>query len=45
MPRFDRYMLAQLMTMFGFFGLVLVMVYWINQAVRLFDQLSHDSIG
>lgn len=42
MPRFDRYMLAQLMMLFGFFSLVLVMVYWINSAVRLFDQLISD---
>ena len=30
------------MTLFGFFALVLVGVYWINQAVRLFDQLISD---
>ena len=42
MPRFDRYVLAQLVTMFGFFSLILVMVYWINTAVRLFDQLVAD---
>lgn len=30
------------MSVFGFFSLVLVMVYWINQAVRLFDQLIAD---
>ena len=30
------------MVAFGFFALVLVMVYWINQAVRLFDQLIAD---
>lgn len=30
------------MVVFGFFSLVLVMVYWINQAVRLFDQLIAD---
>lgn len=40
--RFDRYMLAQLMVLFGFFALVLVMVYWINRAVVLFDQLIAD---
>jgi len=40
--RFDRYMLSQLMTLFGFFALVLVMVYWINRAVILFDQLIAD---
>lgn len=39
MARFDRYMLSQLMVLFGFFSLVLVMVYWINRAVVLFDQL------
>lgn len=39
MAKFDRYLLSQLMVLFGFFALVLVMVYWVNQAVRLFDQL------
>lgn len=42
MPRFDRYLLSQLIALFGFFALVLVSVYWINQAVRLFDQLIGD---
>jgi lipopolysaccharide export system permease protein len=37
--RFDRYILAQLVTLFGFFSLVLVLVYWVNRAVILFDQL------
>jgi len=37
--RFDRYILAQLMMLFGFFALVLVLVYWVNRAVVLFDQL------
>ncbi|MBI1418288.1 MAG: LPS export ABC transporter permease LptF [Limimaricola sp.] len=32
-------MLSQLLMLFGFFALVLVLVYWINQAVRLFDDL------
>ncbi|WP_458792469.1 LPS export ABC transporter permease LptF [Yoonia sp. MH D7] len=35
-------MLSQLMVLFGFFSLVLVMVYWINKAVVLFDQLIAD---
>lgn len=35
-------MLSQLMTLFGFFSLVLVLVYWINRAVVLFDQLIAD---
>ncbi|MDQ2091264.1 LPS export ABC transporter permease LptF [Marimonas arenosa] len=39
MARFDRYMLSQLLVLFGFFALVLVSVYWINSAVQLFDTL------
>lgn len=42
MPRFDRYILSQLLALFGFFALVLVGVYWINRAVTLFDQLIGD---
>ncbi|WP_456390458.1 LPS export ABC transporter permease LptF [Profundibacter sp.] len=42
MARFDRYLLSQLLVFFGFFALVLVMVYWINQAVRLFELLIAD---
>lgn len=42
MARFDRYMLSQLMVLFGFFALVLVAVYWINRAVKLFDRLIGD---
>ncbi len=39
MARFDRYLLSQLTVLFGFFALVLVLIYWVNRAVRLFDQL------
>ncbi|MCH2066704.1 MAG: LPS export ABC transporter permease LptF [Shimia sp.] len=39
MSRFDRYILSQLLTLFGFFALILVSVYWVNRAVSLFDQL------
>ncbi|WP_128254223.1 LPS export ABC transporter permease LptF [Falsirhodobacter deserti] len=42
MARFDRYMLSQLLQLFGFFSLVLVAVYWINSAVGLFDDLIGD---
>lgn len=42
MPRFDRYILSQLMAVFGFFSLVLVAVYWVNRAVGLFDELIGD---
>lgn len=42
MPRFDRYILRQMLAVFGFFALVLVGVYWINRAVGLFDQLIGD---
>lgn len=37
--RFDRYILAQLLLQFGFAGLVLVLLFWINRAVKLFDQI------
>ncbi len=37
--KFDRYLLTQLLMLFGFFALVLVLVYWVNRAVTLFDQL------
>jgi lipopolysaccharide export system permease protein len=40
--RIDRYLLSQLMAVFGLASLVLVMVYWINRAVVLFDQLIAD---
>lgn len=42
MARFDRYLLGQLMVVFGFFSLVLIAIYWVNQAVRLFDRLISD---
>lgn len=42
MTRFDRYMLSQFMVLFGFFALVLVAIFWINKAVRMFDRLIGD---
>ncbi|MEM9436304.1 MAG: LPS export ABC transporter permease LptF [Pseudomonadota bacterium] len=42
MARFDRYMLSQCLQHFGFFALILVLVYWVNQAVLLFDALIAD---
>ena len=42
MSRFDRYLLSQLLALFGFFSLVLVAVYWVNRAVGLIDQLIGD---
>ncbi len=42
MGRIDRYLLSQLMAVFGLASLVLVLVYWINRAVVLFDQLIAD---
>ncbi|SNX70540.1 lipopolysaccharide export system permease protein [Cereibacter ovatus] len=42
MSKFDRYLLSQLVALFGFFSLVLVLVYWINRAVGLFDELISD---
>jgi lipopolysaccharide export system permease protein len=40
--KFDRYMLSQLLVLFGFFSLVLVAIFWINRAVVLFDRLIGD---
>lgn len=46
MGRFDRYILSQLMRVFGFFSLVLVGVYWVNRAVILLDRyLSEGQAG
>lgn len=42
MARIDRYILSQLLLMFGFFALVLVGIFWINRAVVLFDRLIGD---
>lgn len=40
--RFDRYLLSQLIAVFGFFSLVLVGLQWVNHAVFLFDWLIGD---
>ena len=45
MARFDRYLLAQLLSLFGLSALVLILVYWINSAVRLFEGLISDGQG
>lgn len=42
MGRYDRYILSRLIVLFGFFSLVLISVYWINEAVDLFDSLIAD---
>lgn len=42
MAKIDRYMLSQLLVLFGFFALVLVAIFWINRAVVLFDRLIGD---
>jgi len=38
----DRYVLAELLRVFGFFSLVMVAVYWVNQAALLFGFLVRD---
>ncbi|WP_138936364.1 LPS export ABC transporter permease LptF [Roseovarius arcticus] len=35
-------MLSQFMVLFGFFALVLVSIFWINKAVRMFDRVISD---
>ncbi len=42
MTLFDRYFLYQLYVAFGFFSLLLIAVFWTNQAVLLFDKLISD---
>lgn len=42
LARFDRYMLSLMLAVFAFFAFVLVAVYWVNQAVRLFERLIAD---
>ena len=42
MARINTYILKQLLALFGFFALVLVLIYGINRAVRLFDRLIAD---
>ena len=42
MSRYDRYVLSQLLLFFGFFALILAVVFWINRAVVLFDRLIGD---
>ena len=42
MTRIDRYVLHRLFAAFGLAALVLVLVYWVNRAVLLFDQLIAD---
>jgi lipopolysaccharide export system permease protein len=40
--RIDSYLLTQLLTVFVFFTLVLVSVYWVNRAAQLFDRIVGD---
>lgn len=42
MSRLDRYILAQLFSLFGFFALILIGTYWINRALGIFDRLIAD---
>ena len=42
MPRLDRYLLARLLQVWGLASLVLVLIYWVNRAIRVFDQLIAD---
>ena len=42
MGHLDRYIFRRLEGLIGFFELVLVSVYWVNQAARIFDSLIAD---
>ena len=39
LARYDRYILGKLMVTFGFFTFILVLVYWINRAILLFNRM------
>jgi len=39
LSKFDRYILSQLLIIFSFFTLILIIVFWINRAVQLFESL------
>ncbi|PWE34164.1 LPS export ABC transporter permease LptF [Maritimibacter sp. 55A14] len=42
MSRIDRYVLSQLIALFGIFSLILISVYWVNRAIGIFDKLIAD---
>jgi lipopolysaccharide export system permease protein len=42
LSRFDRYLLQRLLLLFGFFSLILVLVFWVNSAVSLLETLMGD---
>ena len=42
MSKIDRYVLSQLIALFGIFSLILISVYWVNRAISIFDQLIAD---
>lgn len=42
LARYDRYILGKLMVTFGFFTFILVLVYWINRAILLFNRMVRD---
>lgn len=42
MGRFDKYLLQQLILLFGLFSLILILVFWVNKAVNLLERLMGD---
>ena len=45
MGKFDRYLLQQLLTVFGFFALIMTLIFWVNRAVGLLDLVMGDGQG
>ncbi|MDP5352596.1 MAG: LptF/LptG family permease, partial [Paracoccaceae bacterium] len=47
MSKFDKYLLSQLLAIFGFFSLSIIGIYWINLSVSLFEQVvgSGNTLG
>ena len=42
MQKIDQYIFRQLLIIFAFFLFILTIIFWINRAIRLFDQLISD---
>ena len=42
MQKIDQYIFRQLLIIFAFFLFILTLIFWINRAIRLFDQLISD---
>lgn len=42
MKKIDRHILTQILTVFSFFFLILILIFWINKAISLFNKLISE---